>query len=197
MNYVPVVAGTNSNDFAGSEESNGACHTSKETKFSQDYTVMPLWKDGSMFDSSSKNSSDDEPQPSSNAEKKDDEGVSKASGFSDQEQPESKIDMSNLTTPYQVPTTLNTRIYKYHSLDHVIGDIQSGVQTRGMIKNANEHGFISAVYEVKTHEDLHTCLFACFLSQEEQKRISKALSDPAWVEMQDELLHFKLQKVGY
>ncbi|GKA20894.1 retrotransposon protein, putative, unclassified [Tanacetum coccineum] len=41
MNYVPVVAGTNSNDFAGSEESNGAGHTSKETEFSQDYMVMP------------------------------------------------------------------------------------------------------------------------------------------------------------
>ncbi|GJR66170.1 putative ribonuclease H-like domain-containing protein [Tanacetum coccineum] len=189
MNYVPVVAGTNSNDFAGSEESNGAGHTSKETEFSQDYIVMPLWKDGSMFDSSSKNSSDDEPQPSSNAEKKDDEGVSKASGFSDQEQPESstpnintvgpsintasanfktgslnintvsptvittrsnhsqnvsdmfslgrsatleathadlfgdetEMDMSNLTTSYQVPTTPNTRIHKDHSLDHVIG----------------------------------------------------------------------------
>ncbi|GJY29804.1 hypothetical protein Tco_0405571, partial [Tanacetum coccineum] len=89
MNYVPVVAGTNSNDFAGSEESNGTGHTSKETKFSQDYIVMPLWKDGSMFNSSSKNSSDDEPQPFSNAEKKDDEGVSKASRFSDQEQPKS------------------------------------------------------------------------------------------------------------
>ncbi|GJV23433.1 retrovirus-related pol polyprotein from transposon TNT 1-94 [Tanacetum coccineum] len=37
---------------------------------------------------------------------------------------------------------------------------------------------------------------ACFLSQEEPKRVSKALSDPAWVEaMQEELLQFKLQKV--
>ncbi|GJR64013.1 hypothetical protein Tco_0010078 [Tanacetum coccineum] len=135
MNYVLVVAGTNSNDFAGSEESNDAGHTSKETKFSQDYIVMPLWKDGSMFDSSSKNSSDDEPQPSSNVDKKDDEG------------------------------------------------------TRGMTKNTNEHGFISDVYEGKTHEDLYTCLFACFLSQEEPKRISKSLSDPAWGEaMQEELL---------
>ncbi|GJS64554.1 putative ribonuclease H-like domain-containing protein [Tanacetum coccineum] len=242
MNYMPVVAGTNSNDFVGSKESNGAGHTSKETEFSQDYIVMPLWKDGSMFDSTSKNSSDDEPQPFSNAEKKDDEGVSKASGFSDQEKPESstpnintagliittrsnrsqnepdmfslgrsakleatyanlfsdetEMDMSNLTTSYQVPTTPNTRIHKDHSLDHVISDIQSGVQTRGMKKNTNEHGFISAVYEGKTHEDLHTCLFACFLSQEEPIRIAKALSDPTWVEaMQEELLQFKLQKV--
>ncbi|GJZ99618.1 putative ribonuclease H-like domain-containing protein [Tanacetum coccineum] len=59
-----------------------------------------------------------------------------------------------------------------------------------------EQGFLSAIYEAKTHEDLHTCLFACFLSQEEPKRVSKALSDPAWVEaMQEELLQFKLQKV--
>ncbi|GJS32716.1 retrovirus-related pol polyprotein from transposon TNT 1-94 [Tanacetum coccineum] len=47
-----------------------------------------------------------------------------------------------------------------------------------------------------SYQDLHTCLFACFLSQEEPKRVSKALSDPAWVEaMQEELLQFKLQKV--
>ncbi|GJS61555.1 putative ribonuclease H-like domain-containing protein [Tanacetum coccineum] len=265
MNYVPVVAGTNSNDFAGLEESNGACHTSKETEFSQDYIVMPLWKDGSMFDSSSKNSSDDEPQPSSNAEKKDDEGVSKASGFSDQEQPksstpnintvgpsintasanfktgslninivsptvittrsnrsqnvsdifslgrsatlevthadlfgdETEMDMSNLTTSYQVPTTPNTRIHRDHSLDHVIVDIQSGVQTRGMTKKTNKHGFISVVYEEKTHEDLHTCLFAYFLSQEEPKRITKALSDLAWVEaMQEDLLQNKKDERG-
>ncbi|GKD17095.1 retrovirus-related pol polyprotein from transposon TNT 1-94, partial [Tanacetum coccineum] len=30
MNYVPVVAGTNSNDFVGTKESNGADHSSKE-----------------------------------------------------------------------------------------------------------------------------------------------------------------------
>ncbi|GKE52222.1 putative ribonuclease H-like domain-containing protein, partial [Tanacetum coccineum] len=204
MNYVPVVAGTNSNGFAGSEESNGAGHTSKETEFSQDYIVMPLWKDGLMFDYSSKNSCDDEPQPSSNAKHKDDKGVSKVSGFSDPESSTPNINTvsptvittSNLTTSYQVPTTPNTRIQKDHSLDHVIGDIQSGVQTRGMAKNINKHGFISAIYEGKTHEDLHTCLFACFISQEEPKRIAKALSNPTWVEsMQEELLQFKLQKV--
>ncbi|GJV37128.1 putative ribonuclease H-like domain-containing protein [Tanacetum coccineum] len=86
-----------------------------------------------------------------------------------------EMDMSNLTTSYQVPITPNTRIHKDHSLDHVIGDIQSSVQTRGMIKNTNEHGFISAVYEWKIHEDLHTYLFSCFLSQEEPKLIAKAL----------------------
>ncbi|GJU98871.1 reverse transcriptase domain-containing protein [Tanacetum coccineum] len=70
------------------------------------------------------------------------------------------------------------------------------VQTRRMTTSYSELGFLSAIYEGKTHQDLHTCLFACFLSQEEPKRVSKALSDPAWVEaMQEELLQFKLQNV--
>ncbi|GKE95206.1 putative ribonuclease H-like domain-containing protein [Tanacetum coccineum] len=65
-----------------------------------------------------------------------------------------------------------------------------------MITSYSEQGYLNAIYEGKTHHDLHTCLFAYFLSQEEPKRVSKALSDLAWVEaMQEELLQFKLQKV--
>ncbi|GJR43198.1 putative ribonuclease H-like domain-containing protein [Tanacetum coccineum] len=213
MLYVPVVAGTNSNDSVGTKDSIGAGQSSKETGSSQDYILMPLWKDGSLFDSSSKNASNDEPQPSNDAGKKDDKDR-----IDDQERPENyaqdvntagpsintantnfntgslnintvsptvttvpleathadffgdetELDMSNITTTYPVPTTPHTRIHKDHSLDHVIGDVHSVVQTRRMTKTINE-GFISAVYEGKTHEDLHTCLFACFLSQEEPK----------------------------
>ncbi|GJR80975.1 putative ribonuclease H-like domain-containing protein [Tanacetum coccineum] len=122
MNYVSVIACTNSNDCAGSEVSIGKGTSSKETDTSQDYIVMPLWKDSSLFDSPSMNVSHDKPEPSCDAEKKDDEGVSKESGVDDQEIPES--------------STPNTRIHKDHSLDHVIGDIQSGVQTIGMTKNS-------------------------------------------------------------
>ncbi|GKB69519.1 putative ribonuclease H-like domain-containing protein [Tanacetum coccineum] len=106
--------------------------------------------------------------------------------------------MSNITTTYLVSSTPNTRIHKGHSLAQVIGDIQSGVLTRRMTKTINDQGFISVVYEGKTHEDLRTCLFACFLSQEEPKMIAKALSDSAWVEaMQEELLQFKLQQSAF
>ncbi|GJX95298.1 ribonuclease H-like domain-containing protein [Tanacetum coccineum] len=178
---IIVVAGTNSNDFV----------------------------DGSLFDSSTKNTINNEPQPSSDAGKKDDDG-----GIDNQEGPENssqevnivgpsintastnintgslninivsllvttapleathadffgdetKLDMSNITNPYLVPTTPSTRIHKDHLLYHVIGDVQSGVQTRRMSKTTNEQGFIIVVYERKTHEDLHTYQFACFLS---------------------------------
>ncbi|GKF21660.1 hypothetical protein Tco_0070298 [Tanacetum coccineum] len=186
---------------------------------------------GSLFDSSSKNASNDEPQPPSDTGKKDDEGVCKESVIDDQERPENssqdvntigpsiniepdmfslgdnatleathadffgneiEVNISNITTTYLVPSTPNTRIHKDHSLDHVIGNVQSGVQTKRMTKTTYEQGFISAVYEGKTHEDLHTCLFACFLSQEEPKKVIQALKDPSWIEaMQEELMQFK------
>ncbi|GJT16404.1 putative ribonuclease H-like domain-containing protein [Tanacetum coccineum] len=99
MNYVPVVAGTHSNDFAGTKESISAGHSRKETGSSQDYILMPLWKDGSLFDSSSKNASNDESQPSSDAGKKDDEGVNKESGIDDQEKPKNSIQDVNSAGP--------------------------------------------------------------------------------------------------
>ncbi|GJX58197.1 putative ribonuclease H-like domain-containing protein [Tanacetum coccineum] len=114
----------------------------------------------------------------------------------DTQEEDQGIDLGNLSPSYAVSSTPHTRIHKDHPIDHVIGDVQSSVQTRRMTTSYSELGFVGAIYEGKTHQDLHTCLFACFLSQEEPKRVSKALSDPAWVEaMQEELLQFKLQNV--
>ncbi|GJT54447.1 putative ribonuclease H-like domain-containing protein [Tanacetum coccineum] len=121
MNYVPVIPGTNSNDFI----------------------------DGSLFDSSSKNARNDEPQPSNDARKKNDED-----GIDDQERPENsthvdffgdetKLDMSNITTTYPVPTTPNTRIHKDHSLDHVIGDDEP----KKVIQALKDPSWIEAIQE--------------------------------------------------
>ncbi|GJS77638.1 hypothetical protein Tco_0727519 [Tanacetum coccineum] len=52
MSYVPVVAGTNSNDFTGTEESIGAGHSSKETGSSQNNDVSQ--KDDGIFISQDK-----------------------------------------------------------------------------------------------------------------------------------------------
>ncbi|GJW17270.1 putative ribonuclease H-like domain-containing protein [Tanacetum coccineum] len=65
-----------------------------------------------------------------------------------------------------------------------------------MTKNLEEHGLFSLVQQRTNHKDFQNCLFACFLSQEEPKKVIHALKDPSWIEaMQDELLQFKLQKV--
>ncbi|GKA63604.1 putative ribonuclease H-like domain-containing protein, partial [Tanacetum coccineum] len=179
-------------------------------KFLEDKPIIASARPKWLFDID--DASNDEPQPSNDTEKKDDEG-----GINNQEKPERsspnvntigpsintastndntdtlnintaspivptalpknshadffgdeiELDMSNISTTYLVPSTPNTRINKDHSLENIIRDVQSGVKTRRMI---NEQGFFIAAYEGKTHEDLHTCLFACLLSQEEPKK---------------------------
>ncbi|GJZ14951.1 putative ribonuclease H-like domain-containing protein [Tanacetum coccineum] len=74
-------------------------HSSKETGSSEDYILMPLWKDGSLFDSSLKNASNDEPQPSSDARKKDDDGVCKESRITNQEKFENSTQGVNTVGP--------------------------------------------------------------------------------------------------
>ncbi|GKA56992.1 putative ribonuclease H-like domain-containing protein, partial [Tanacetum coccineum] len=68
--------------------------------------------------------------------------------------------------------------------------------------NPNDGIFTNASYDdegiVADFTNLETthCLFACFLSQIEPKKISKALEDESWVDaIQEELLQFKIQKV--
>nr|GEY77789.1 retrovirus-related Pol polyprotein from transposon TNT 1-94 [Tanacetum cinerariifolium] len=52
MNYAPVLACINSNDFAGKGESFDAGQSSMEAGPRQDYILMPLWIDNSLFNSS-------------------------------------------------------------------------------------------------------------------------------------------------
>ncbi|GJW94843.1 ribonuclease H-like domain-containing protein [Tanacetum coccineum] len=79
--------------------------------------------------------------------------------------------------------------------------LTAGVQTRRKLQDStsNQHqALLSFIYKQNrtNHKDQQTCLFACFLSQEEPKKVSQALADESWVEaMQEELLQFKLQEV--
>ncbi|GJT52170.1 putative ribonuclease H-like domain-containing protein, partial [Tanacetum coccineum] len=49
MNYVPVVAGTFSNDFAGIQGVSESSTSSQQDQDNQDCIVMPIWKDASYF----------------------------------------------------------------------------------------------------------------------------------------------------
>ncbi|GJR99269.1 hypothetical protein Tco_0315778 [Tanacetum coccineum] len=54
----------------------------------------------------------------------------------------------------------------------------------------------SEAQQRSNHKDHQHCLFACFLSQSEPKKVSEALEDESWIKaMQKELLQFKLQQV--
>ncbi|GJU90069.1 putative RNA-directed DNA polymerase [Tanacetum coccineum] len=110
-------------------------------------------------------------------------------------------DYNNLDPTIDVPSTPTLRIHKIHPQSQIIGKSTAGVQTRRKLQDStsNQHqALLSFIYKQNrtNHKDQQTCLFACFLSQEEPKKVSQALADESWVEaMQEELLQFKLQEV--
>ncbi|GKF41524.1 hypothetical protein Tco_0124866, partial [Tanacetum coccineum] len=115
---------------------------------------------------------------------------------SDDQDNGAEADMNNLDTTIQVSPIPTTRVHKDHPVEQIIGDLNSAPQTRRMTKNLEDHGLFSSVQQRTNHKDFQNCMFACFLSQEEPKKVIHALKDPSWIEaMQEELLQFKLQEV--
>ncbi|GKC62365.1 putative ribonuclease H-like domain-containing protein [Tanacetum coccineum] len=82
-----------------------------------------------------------------------------------------EADMTNLDTHIHVSPILTTRIYKDHPIEQIIGDIHSAPQTRRIKKSVTDHGMFSSVQQRINHKDFHNCLFACFLSQVEPKKV--------------------------
>ncbi|GJY56485.1 putative ribonuclease H-like domain-containing protein [Tanacetum coccineum] len=114
----------------------------------------------------------------------------------DDEDDGAMADMNNLDTTIQVSPNLTIRIRKDHPFNEVIGYLQSAIQTRNISKNLEEHGFVSTIQQRTNHKDIQNCLFTCFLSRKELKKIIHALKDPRWIKaMQEELLQFMLQEV--
>nr|GFA33677.1 hypothetical protein [Tanacetum cinerariifolium] len=103
-----------------------------------------------------------------------------------------EADINKLESIISVSHIPTTRIHKDHLTSQIIGDLSSTTHTKSMARAVRDQGRISQMF----NEDFHTCMFACFLLQEEPKRVHQALKDPSWIEaMQEELLQFKMQKV--
>ncbi|GKB16822.1 putative ribonuclease H-like domain-containing protein [Tanacetum coccineum] len=100
-------------------------------------------------------------------------------------------DFTNLETIVNVSPIPTSRVHPSHPSTLILGDPTSAVQTRSKVNKSSEaHAFVSYVQKQRrtNHKDFHHCLFACFLSQHEPKKISEALEDESWVDaMQEEL----------
>ncbi|GJW70452.1 putative ribonuclease H-like domain-containing protein [Tanacetum coccineum] len=107
-------------------------------------------------------------------------------------------DFTNLETVVNVCPIPTSKINFSHPSALILGDPTSAVQTRSKVnKSFGAHTFVSYVQKQRrnNHKDFQHCLFACFLSQNEPKKISEALEDECWVDaMQEELMQFKIQK---
>ncbi|GJS67761.1 hypothetical protein Tco_0682326 [Tanacetum coccineum] len=91
-----------------------------------------------------------------------------------------EADFTNLETVVNVSPIPTSRINPSHPSTLILGDPTSAVQTRSKVNKSSEaHAFVSYVQKQRrnNHKDFHHCLFACFLSQLEPKKISEALED--------------------
>ncbi|GJU58216.1 putative ribonuclease H-like domain-containing protein [Tanacetum coccineum] len=108
-------------------------------------------------------------------------------------------DFNNLPDEVDVITNPTLRIHNAHPQSQILGDPNTPVQTRSSLKKITEaHALVSYIqaHQRSNHKDQQHCLFACFLSQFEPRKVTEALEDGSWVEaMQEELLQFKLQQV--
>nr|GEV13524.1 uncharacterized mitochondrial protein AtMg00810-like [Tanacetum cinerariifolium] len=187
INYKPIAAGTQSIGFA-------------DPKCSQDDGFQPTSNGGKKVDEDSSNESECKDQEqkvnvnrtnnvytagtngvntvgvNTNNELPFDhempalEDISTFNFSNDHKDVDEEADINNMDTTIQVSPAPTIRNHKDHPLDQVIRDLYSTTQTRNMLKNLEEHGFVTIIHQRTNHKDFQNCLFACFLSQEEPKK---------------------------
>ncbi|KAJ0936201.1 putative RNA-directed DNA polymerase [Helianthus annuus] len=102
------------------------------------------------------------------------------------------LNINNLGINARVRDVPETRIHDTHSRQNIIGDVQSGVQTRNQLRNNQIVGLYSAIRESGEQNDWS---FAYYVCQVKPKSWKEAMKDDSWVEaMQEELQQF--QKLG-
>nr|GEU41263.1 ribonuclease H-like domain-containing protein [Tanacetum cinerariifolium] len=105
INYEPIVAGTQSNDYAGTKACDNVGQARNETELVKDYILLLLWTADPLFSQDPKSSHDDGFKPSSVDEKKVNEDPRKENECNDQEK---KDNVNNTNNVNNVSSTINT-----------------------------------------------------------------------------------------
>ncbi|GJR42634.1 putative ribonuclease H-like domain-containing protein [Tanacetum coccineum] len=81
----------------------------------------------------------------------------------DDEDVGAEADMNNLDAFMPISPIPTTRVHKDHTVEQIIGDLNSAPQTRRMTKNLEEHGLFSSVQQRTNHKDFKiACLLASY-----------------------------------
>ncbi|GKA87655.1 hypothetical protein Tco_0809419 [Tanacetum coccineum] len=212
MNYQPVTAENKANKTAGPKEANHSAGTQDnidagnsemEAEPAQEYFALPIStaSPSRVFSAGGPdltNNDQDDSQIPALEEIFDNpsDGIFTNASYDDEG---AVADFTNLETTMNVSPIPTSRIHSIHPITQILGDPTSAVQTRSKVnKSFGAHAFVSYIQKQRrnNHKDFQHCLFACFLSQIEPKKISQALEDESWVDaMQEELLQFKIKKV--
>ncbi|GJW31868.1 putative reverse transcriptase domain-containing protein [Tanacetum coccineum] len=131
----------------------------------------------SLSDPSNPEQDDSEIPPLEDIYQNSSDGIFTTSSYDDEG---AVADFTNLESVVNVSPIPTSRIISSHPSALILGDPTSAVQTRSKVnKSSGAHAFVSYVQKQRrnNHKDFQHCLFACFLSQNEPKKISEALED--------------------
>ncbi|GKB29839.1 hypothetical protein Tco_0869240 [Tanacetum coccineum] len=119
MNYVPVAAGTISNESAGTKEEFNAGTPTQKEEISQNCIVMPIWKDASYFDSTSKDVGNIEPKSATGDQKQVEDGPHNESDEKDKSDDDSSPKEVNTVGQHVNTASLkvNTSRFKLNTVD--------------------------------------------------------------------------------
>nr|GFA36167.1 hypothetical protein [Tanacetum cinerariifolium] len=90
-----------------------------------------------------------------------------------------EADISNMETTITSSPTPTLIIHKDHPKSQIIGPLDTPIQTKNKSKEVEEQSFIAIIHHKSDLTLLQFCLFSCFLSQVEPKKIFNALQDPS------------------
>nr|GEZ90586.1 putative ribonuclease H-like domain-containing protein [Tanacetum cinerariifolium] len=149
--------------------------TKKEAKGKSHVESVTGYKDlNAEFEDCSKNSSNEVTTASSTVPTVGQNSINNTNTFSavglediiysdDENVVGAEANFNNLESSILVSPIPTTRIHKDHPVSQIIGDLSSTTQTRSMTRAIKDQGGLSQIFG----NDFHTCMFACFLSQEE------------------------------
>nr|GEZ64572.1 putative ribonuclease H-like domain-containing protein [Tanacetum cinerariifolium] len=217
MNYHPVLAENQTNSNAGFQDTEKA-----EEEGTHTYVLFPVLSDGFTNPKNNKDALVDGKEHDDDIQKSMSPNIHSLScGFRDLNEEftecinnssnrvnaasslvyAAELNFTNNTNNFSAAGPSNAAMPNLEDFSHNADDVgleadinnmESIISTRSMARGVRDQGRISHMF----NEDFHTCMFACFLSQEEPKRVHQALKDPSWIEaIQEELLQFKMQKV--
>nr|GEV43623.1 hypothetical protein [Tanacetum cinerariifolium] len=172
LEYKPMITdGTNSNDFAGKESSFNACQSSLETGSNQDYILMPLWKDNSLFDSSSQDS---------DGYNKDKHGPSQESKCDNQKRPNAESSTKTVNTAGPSINTANANDNTGSDIgifNDAYDDRDEGAEA--VYNNLETVISVSPIPFTRVHKDHPKDQI---IGKMEPKKVTRALDDESWIE---------------
>nr|GEV49505.1 hypothetical protein [Tanacetum cinerariifolium] len=193
MNYQPVTTGNQSNPTAGFQDKFDAEKAGEESdqQYEPEFDEKKPESEVNVSPSGSAQSKKQDDKT-----KREDKGKSLIESFIGyinlsaelKDYSDNSINKVNVADASQLSD--DPEMPKLEDITYSDDEDDVATQTRSMTRVAKDQsGFLRCLM-------MTFIMFACFLSQEEPKRVHQALKDPSWIEaMQDELLQFKMQKV--